>query len=52
VKVYIRYGSREVLTQVLAHGPRVLGHDFEITPALARLLGLRGTRSIEWRYAR
>ena len=51
-KLYIRFGDREVLTQVLAHGPRVAGHDFQLTPALASRLGLRGTRPIEWRYSR
>jgi hypothetical protein len=51
-KLYITYGGREVLTQVLGRGPRVPGHDFELTPALARRLGLRGTQPIRWRYAR
>jgi hypothetical protein len=51
-KLYLRYGGREVLTQVLAHGPRVAGYDYELTPALARRLGLTGVRPIEWRYAR
>jgi hypothetical protein len=51
-KLYLRYGDREVLTQVLSHGPRVAGHDFELTPALARALTLQGTAPIEWRYAR
>ena len=50
-KLYIRFGNTEVLTQVLAHGPRVAGHDFQLTPALAARLGLRGTRPIEWRYS-
>ena len=30
----------------------VAGHDFQLTPALASQLGLRGTRPIEWRYSR
>ncbi len=51
-KLYITYAGREVLTQVLAPGPRVPGHDFELTPALARRLSLRGTQPIRWRYAR
>jgi hypothetical protein len=51
-KLYLRYGNREVLTQVLSHGPRVAGHDFELTSALARDLHLEGTAPIEWRYAR
>jgi hypothetical protein len=52
VKLYLRYGGREVLTQVLSHGPRVAGRDFELTPALARALHLQATAPIEWRYAR
>jgi hypothetical protein len=51
-KLYLRYGDRTVLTQVLAHGPHVAGHDFELTPALARRLGLRATEPIAWRYSR
>jgi hypothetical protein len=51
-RLYIRYGDREVLTQVLAHGPRTVGPDFELTPALASQLGLSGTAAIRWRYAR
>ena len=51
-KLYIEYGGRTVLTQILAHGPHTAGHDFELTPALARRVGLRGTAPIKWRYAR
>lgn len=51
-KLYIRLGDRMVLTQVLAHGPRVAAHDFELTPALARRLGLRSPELIAWRYSR
>jgi hypothetical protein len=51
-RLYIEFGDRKVLTQVLAHGPPAAGHDFELTPALARRLGLSGTRPIRWRYAR
>jgi hypothetical protein len=51
-KLYLRFGKQVVLTQVLAQGPRAAGHDFELTPALAARLGLRGTEPIEWRYAR
>ena len=50
-KIWIRYRGREVLTQVLATGAPAPGHDFELTTALARLLRLRGTQQLEWRYA-
>ena len=51
-QLYLKFGSQEVLTQVLAHGPDVAGQDFALTPALAQRLGLTGVRPIQWRYAR
>ena len=50
-KIYISYGGKEVLTQVLAVGPAAGGREFELTRALARALGLHGTQQIRWRYA-
>jgi hypothetical protein len=52
VKLFIRYGDRTVLTQVIDRGPYVPGRAFELTPELAQLLDLRGTQPIRWRYAR
>lgn len=52
VKIYIRYNGRDVLTQVVDRGPNVPGRDFAITKALADRIGLHGTQTIEWRYAR
>jgi hypothetical protein len=51
-KLYIGYGDREALTQVIARGAYSPGREFELTPALARDLGLRGTEIVHWRYAR
>jgi rare lipoprotein A (peptidoglycan hydrolase) len=51
-KIYIRFGHREVLTQVIDRGHTVPGHEFDVTQALAKLLGLQGTQTIQWRYAR
>ena len=51
-KLFIAYGGKEVLTQVLGVGPTVPGREFELTRALARELGLQGTQQIRWRYAR
>lgn len=51
IKLFIRYGDREVLTQVIDVGPRVPGRAFGLTRALAREIGLRGTQRIEWRFA-
>ena len=50
-KLFIAYGDKEVLTQVLAPGPTTPGCDFELTRALAKRLSLRGTDQIRWRYA-
>lgn len=52
VKIYVRYGGREVLTQVIDRGGVVPGRQFDVTPALAKLLRLQGTQPIEWRFAR
>lgn len=51
-KIYVRFGHREVLTQVVDRGHTVPGHEFDVTQALAKLLGLQGTQTIQWRYAR
>ena len=51
VKIFISYNAREVLTQVIARGPYVPGREFELSPALADVLGLEGTQPIRWRYA-
>ncbi len=52
VKIYIRFNGKEVLTQVVDRGPNVPGRDFDITKGLADRLGLHGTQTIHWRYAR
>jgi rare lipoprotein A (peptidoglycan hydrolase) len=52
VKVYIEYGGKQVLTQVIDRGPNVPGREFDITRALAKELGLSGTRTINWRFAK
>jgi hypothetical protein len=51
-KVYLQFGGKQALTQVIARGPSSTEADFELTPALARALGLQGSQIIEWRYAR
>ncbi len=52
VKLYISYGDKLVLTQVVDRGPGAPGRDFDLTRALADRLGLVGTQQIRWRYAR
>ena len=52
VRVYIRFRGHEVLTQVIDRGPTVPGREFDITKALADRIGLHGTQTIKWRFAR
>jgi rare lipoprotein A (peptidoglycan hydrolase) len=51
-KLYVKFGGKEVLTQVVDRGHTVPGRDFDVTQALAKLLGLQGTQTIQWRFAR
>ena len=52
VKLYVRFGGKEVLTQVVDRGHTVPGREFDVTQALAKLIGLQGTQTIQWRFAR
>jgi rare lipoprotein A len=52
VKIYIRFHGKQVLTQVVDRGPYVPGREFDITKALADRIGLHGTQTIQWGYAR
>ena len=51
VKLYIAYGDKTVLTEVVDRGPYVSGREFGLTHALAEALGLHGTQPIRWRFA-
>jgi hypothetical protein len=50
--IYVAYGSKRALTQVVAHGLSGPGRELDLTPALARKLGLEGVRRVRWAYAR
>jgi rare lipoprotein A (peptidoglycan hydrolase) len=50
-KIMVRFEGREVLTQVVDRGPGKPGREFDVTRALARLMGLSGLEPIEWRFA-
>jgi hypothetical protein len=50
-KVLLRYGDETVLTEVIDNELVATGRQFELTPALAQLVGLDGTQAVEWRYA-
>jgi len=51
VRLYISFGGRHVLTQVIDRGPYVPGRQFDLTPALAKRIGLIGVQKIRWSYA-
>jgi rare lipoprotein A (peptidoglycan hydrolase) len=52
VKLYVEYRGKQVLTQVIDRGHTVPGREFDLTQALAKLLHVDGTRTIQWRFAR
>jgi len=53
VRLFVSYGhSPRILTQVIARRPVVPGRRFDVTPALAELLGIEGVQRIRWVYAR
>lgn len=51
-KVFVSYRGKTVLTTVVDRGPFTPRFDFEVTPALAEVLGLSGVQSIRWSFAR
>ena len=51
-KIFIAFGGKQVLTEIVDHGPDSPGLEFELTAALARELDLRGVQPIRWSYAR
>jgi rare lipoprotein A (peptidoglycan hydrolase) len=52
VKIVVEYHGKQVPTRVIDRGVTVPGHDFDLTRALARRLGLQGVQTIHWRFAR
>jgi hypothetical protein len=50
-KVVIRFEGQDVLTQVVDRGAGLPGREFDLTPALAKRIGLSGVQPIEWRFA-
>ena len=51
VRIFISFGGRHVLTQVIDTGPYVPGREFDLTEALAQRIGLTGVQKIHWSYA-
>jgi rare lipoprotein A (peptidoglycan hydrolase) len=50
-KIYIEFDGKQVLTQVIDRGHTAPGRTFDVTQALARLIGLQGSQTIRWRFA-
>jgi hypothetical protein len=51
-KVFVAFHGKTVLTTVVDRGPFTPRFDFEVTPALADVLGLNGVQTIRWSFAR
>jgi hypothetical protein len=51
-KIFVAYDGKTVLTTVVDRGPLAPGYQFELTPALAELVGLTGVQKIRWSFAR
>jgi predicted RNA-binding Zn-ribbon protein involved in translation (DUF1610 family) len=49
--VILRYGSKQVLTQVIDNSLAEPGRQLEVTDALAKMLGIKGTVELQWRFA-
>lgn len=49
--IVLRYGGVTVVTEVIDNGLESPARQLELTPALARLLGLDGVQTVEWRFA-
>jgi rare lipoprotein A (peptidoglycan hydrolase) len=50
-RIFIDFHGKHVLTQVVDRGPYAPGRQFDVTDALARLLGLQGIQQVHWSYA-
>ena len=50
-KIVLRYGSSNVLTEVIDNSLRVPGRQLEVTDKLAKMLGINGTVELQWRFA-
>ena len=51
-KIYIVFGKRQVLTQVIDRSSGAPDHRFELTQALADRLGVSGVQPVRWAFAR
>ena len=50
--LYVEYGGKRALTQVVATLPVGHGRQLDVTPRLASRLGLEGVREVRWAFTR
>jgi hypothetical protein len=50
-KIWLHLAGEDVLTQVIARSAPPPGATFELSPALARKIGVSGTQEVRWRFA-
>jgi hypothetical protein len=50
-KIFVSYGGKTILTQVIDRGPYVPGRVLDLTETLAAKLGLSGVQRVRWAYA-
>lgn len=51
-KIFVLFGPRRALTQVIDRSAGATSYRFELTPALAQQLGLSGVQPVRWAFAR
>ncbi len=52
-KIFVQIGGKRIYTQVVDRAPVASREDFDLTPALAEMVGLTtGTRDVRWAFAR
>jgi len=51
-RIFVEYKGKQALTEVVAHRPVAQGRNLDLTPRLARRLGLEGVRSVRWAFTR
>jgi len=51
-KVFIGFGETQLFLQVVDRSSGAPGHRFDLTPATADALGIRGVQPVRWAFAR
>ena len=50
-RIVVAHGGRQAQAEVVDRGPVEAGRAFDVTPALARQLGIAGEAAVRWRFA-